>query len=306
MQKDTISDQLNNLRDPESLKIKDFLDRSSILNSSILLYGETGAGKDFWAKYIFFKSQKENFVNINCGDTPEHLLESEWFGYKKGAFTGATGDFEGKWSSAKNGILFLNQIDLLSLGMQAKLLRILENRSYFSLGSIEEKKIEAKLIFSADWDINEKVGQGLFRKDLFYRISSLSVLIPPLRKRKEDILSLLNYFAVKKNVTVKLTPKGNKRVLAYPWLGNIREIENFVNNISIRKKVLEDRDTGLLSGSKIFIPSEVYSEELSMDDLERRYIEHLLEKYGNRSKVARILKISRKSLYNKMKKYGKS
>lgn len=281
-----------------------FLDSVTNLNSSVLLFGETGTGKDFWAKYLSLKSRKNRFVNINCGDVPETMLESEWFGYKKGSFTGATKDFDGRWSSASGGILFLNQIDLLSPGMQARILRVLENGSYFNLGSSEEKKIDSRIIFSADWDINEKVNKGLFRRDLFYRISSLSILIPPLRERKEDIMPLLLYYSNIKKMEIKLTSKGKNRLLSFPWMGNIREVENFVNNISISKNSIEDKDAERLAEASSFEEYEVFPKEPSWEDLEKKYIQHLLKKYDNRSKVARILKISRKSLYNKIKKYG--
>ncbi len=305
MQKDTISSLLENLKDPKSLEIKDFLDRSSKLNSSILFYGETGTGKDFWANYLFLKSNKEKFINLNCGDVPETLLESEWFGYKKGSFTGASEDFEGRWSLAENGILFLNQIDLLTVGMQARLLRILENRKYFSIGSREEKHINARFLFSTDGDIKEKIKNGTFRKDLFFRISSLSLLIPPLRERKNDILPILNYYANTKGLKVNLTSKGKENLLSFRWPGNIRELENFVNDISIRKDIIEDIDTEKLSEALFFAETHIFEEQPAWKELEKRYIEFLLKKHGNRSKVARILKISRKSLYNKIKKYGK-
>ncbi len=297
---------LENLKDPKSLSVKEFLLKSSNLESSVLLFGETGTGKDFWAEYLFKSSGREKFVNINCGDVPENLLESEWFGYKKGAFSGAQKDFDGRWSLAGNGILFLNQIDMLNPVMQSRLLRVLERRTFYSLGSTEEKKIRARIIFSADSDIKEKVKKGVFRSDLYFRISSLSVFIPPLRERKKDILPLLNYFANEKNVVIDLSPSGEKIILRHPWMGNIRELQNFVQKVSITKKNLTDSDAISLLSSQSFSSGNIFEDEPSLSELEKRYIEHLLKQYDNKSEIARIMKISRKSLYNKIKKYGKN
>jgi len=297
---------LENLKDPKSLSVKEFLLKSSNLESSVLLFGETGTGKDFWAEYLFKSSGREKFVNINCGDVPENLLESEWFGYKKGAFSDAQKDFDGRWSLAGNGILFLNQIDMLNPVMQSRLLRVLERRTFYSLGSTEEKKIRARIIFSADSDIKEKVKKGVFRSDLYFRISSLSVFIPPLRERKKDILPLLNYFANEKNVVIDLSPSGEKIIFRHPWMGNIRELQNFVQKVSITKKNLTDSDAISLLSSQSFSSGNIFEDEPSLSELEKRYIEHLLKQYDNKSEIARIMKISRKSLYNKIKKYGKN
>lgn len=148
---------LNNYRDKKSLEIKNKIDRIADFDTNILIYGETGVGKDFWANYLFEISKFKKILNLNCGDVPESLLESEWFGYKKGAFTGADRDYEGKWKKAENGILFLNQIDLLSLNLQSRLLRIIERKKYFPLGANKELDINVRFIFSADRDIEEKV-----------------------------------------------------------------------------------------------------------------------------------------------------
>ena len=157
MPNDTIFTKIKNLEDPASLKIRERVDRIADLQTNVLFYGETGVGKDFWAEYLFESSNFEKMVNLHCGDIPENLLESEWFGYKKGAFTGATDDYDGKWKRAENGILFLNQIDLLSLNLQSHLLRIVERKKFFPLGSNQEVDINVRFLFSADADIEEKV-----------------------------------------------------------------------------------------------------------------------------------------------------
>ena len=305
MQKDMIFTLFNDFKDKKSLEIKEKIDRIADLGTNILIYGETGVGKDFWVNYLFNISKFENILNLNCGDVPENLLESEWFGYKKGAFTGANKDYEGKWKKAENGILFLNQIDLLSLNLQSRLLRIIERKKYFPLGANQELDINVRFIFSADHDIEEKVRDGSFRQDLYYRISSYEIYVPPLRERKEDILPLIFYFAKKRNLKVNLEEKSIELILSYDWKGNIREIENFINNVSILGKELKDEDVyNLLKDSKVFFETYKYS-EIKLYELEKEYIHYLLRKYKSKVKVSKILGISRKSLYNKIKKYEK-
>jgi len=305
MQKDTISSLLNNLKDPLSIEVRRQADKVSAYETGVLLYGETGTGKDFWANYIHKLSEKDNMLNLNCGDVPEHMLESEWFGYRKGAFTGAEREYEGRWETADGGIIFLNQIDLLSLNMQSRLLRIIERKKFYPLGSPQEMTVNSRFLFSADHDIEEKVRSGKFRKDLYYRISAFSIRIPPLRERKEDILPLIRFFASEKGLKSKITKTGEKKLRYHNWDGNIREVENFVNNISIVKNMIEDADTDRLAQTPFSHGSSFLNEDLTLRELEFTYINHLIKKYGNKSKVAEVLGISRKSLYDRIEKHGK-
>lgn len=306
MPKDIIFTLIKNLKDKKSLEIKEKIRQIAGLNTNLLVFGETGVGKDFWVNYLFRISKYEKLVNLNCGDVPENLLESEWFGYKKGAFTGADRDYEGRWKSAEKGILYLNQIDLLSLNLQSKLLRIIERKKYFPLGSNREVGIDARFIFSADHDIEQKVRKGEFRQDLYYRISSYSICVPPLRERKRDILPLINFFARQKQVSVKLNKNSIKTLTDYPWQGNIREVENFVTNVFIMKKELRDEDIySLLKTAEDFFDAAKHK-EMSLAELEKEYIDYLLKKYKKKLTAARILGISRKSLYDKLKRYEKS
>jgi len=305
MPKDIIFTLIKNLKDFQSVNIKKKIDKIANLNVNILFYGETGVGKDFWANYLYRMSQYPVMLNLNCGDTPPNLLESEWFGYKKGAFTGAGQDYEGKWKKADNGILFLNQIDLLNPSLQSRLLRIIERKKYFPLGSNKEVDAKVRFVFSTDSDIEQKVKNGEFRKDLFYRISSYPIYISPLRERKKDILSLIRFFAHKNQMKLKLSKNASNILLNYEWRGNIRELENFVNSISVVKDIIDDQDVeALLKSSNDFIDTFKHS-ELSLADIEEAYIKFLLKKYKDKVKVAKILKIARKSLYNKLKRYEK-
>jgi sigma-54 dependent transcriptional regulator, acetoin dehydrogenase operon transcriptional activator AcoR len=306
MQNDTIFTRIKNLKDSKSLDIKKMIHQVADLNTNLLIFGETGVGKDFWVNYLFESSSFPLLINLHCGDVPENLLESEWFGYRKGAFTGANRDYEGKWKQAEGGILFLNQIDLLSINLQSKLLRIIERKKYYPLGSNREVDIGVRFIFSADADIQEKVRAGTFRQDLYYRISPYRICVPPLRERKKDVLPLVMYFARRKQLKVEISKKAERFLCDYPWRGNIREIENFITTASVGKKelVLTDNDIfDLLNTSNDFLET-VRNSDMSLWELEDQYIDYLMRKYKNKVKVAKILKISRKSLYNKLKQKG--
>ncbi|HLP57516.1 MAG TPA: sigma 54-interacting transcriptional regulator [Candidatus Deferrimicrobium sp.] len=304
MPNDTIFTLIKNLKDKKSLAIQEILHKIAGINTNLLIYGETGVGKDFWVNYLANIGNYTRMVNLNCGDVPETLLESEWFGYKRGAFTGAEKDYAGKWKQAEGGILFLNQIDLLSLNIQAKLLRIIERKKYFPLGSNREMDIDVRFVFSADHDIEQKARQGKFREDLFYRIAAYRIPVPPLRERKMDILSLFTYFAAQKGLQINLESAAWKLLQDYHWPGNIRELENFVINLSIIKKDVTDEDIyAILKTSEDFFEAVKYR-EMSLGQLEKEYIQYLLKKYKNKARVAKILQIARKSLYNKLGSYN--
>lgn len=293
----------SNLRDKNSRNIVETLGKIAALKTNLLVYGETGVGKDFWVHYLHEISGLQTLINLNCGDVPENLLESEWFGYRKGAFTGADRDYEGKWRQADGGILYLNRIDLLNLNLQSKLLRIIERKKYFPLGAVRETDINARFIFSTDADIEQRVRDGKFREDLFYRIASYRLFIPPLRERKHDIMPLFQHFAREKGLKINLSPEAQRLLADYHWRGNIRELENVVTNISIVSKSIGDEDIyGLLKTSRDFFDT-MAKRELSLDKLEMEYIIYLLKKYKNKTKVAKILGIARKSLYNKLETY---
>jgi len=306
MQRDTILALIDNLKDEKSFEIKNKIKSIANFNVNLLIFGETGTGKDFWVEYLYHISNYETLLNLNCGDVPESLIESEWFGYKKGAFTGADKDYEGKWKKADKGILFLNQIDILSINMQSKLLRIIERKKYFPLGSNRETEINVRFVFSTSETILDDVKSGKFREDLFYRISTYSIFIPPLRERKKDILSLTYYFADKYDVKINLDKNSLRLLTNFEWKGNIRELENFIHSLSIENKELNYKNILDKFNSSNNFTKSLMKSEISLEELEKEYILFLLEKYKNKAKVARILNISRKSLYNKLKRYGKT
>ena len=299
----TIFTLISNLPDARSQAVRAAVEKVAGLDTPVLLWGETGSGKDFWAEVLAASSPFQPLLNLGCGDVPETLLESEWFGYRKGAFSGADRDQDGKWRQAAGGTIFLNQIDLLSLNMQAKLLRAIERKKIFPLGANVEVEVAARFLFSADSTIEDKVRRGEFRADLFYRISTVSIFIPPLRERKGDILPLLRFFCARKGVAVDLGDEPRERLLQYPWPGNIRELENFVSGLAVRGCPLDEKGVWTLLDRPRPILDLIQAGERSLAQVEAEYTAYLLRKYRNKSQVARILGISRKSLYNKLKRH---
>ncbi len=303
MPNDTISSLIDLLRSPGTQDIRLQLDRAAASRMPVLLYGETGSGKDVWAAYLHARTESGPFVSVHCADVPDSLIESHWFGYKKGAFTSAAADQPGLWQRAQNGVLYLNRIDLLKPESQSKLLRVIERKRFFPLGASEETSINTQFVFSTDESILEQIEDGRFRTDLYYRISAFSIRIPPLRERREDIIPLLNYFATRADVPVSLKQKTIETLYRHPWTGNIRELENLITRCAISDGGLHDQSILARLGQGSFI-STIKSQELSLSELEFRYISHLLQRHKNKAQVARILGVSRKTLYNKLKSHG--
>ena len=298
-----ISPPGSSLADPASLALQAAVARVAALDTPVLLWGETGSGKDYWAEALAQASPFRPLLNLNCGDVPETLLESEWFGHRRGAFSGADRDAEGKWRLAGNGTLFLNQIDLLSPAMQAKLLRAVERRRVYPLGSAEEVDIAARFLFSAGADIEERVRRGEFRADLYYRVSTVSIFLPPLRQRPADILPLLRRFCGEEGVELALGEEALRLLLRYPWPGNVRELRNFVRGQAVRGAALDDGAVRALLDRPGPMLDLLRSSERTLAEVEAEYVAYLLRKYRNKSRVARILGISRKSLYNMQKRH---
>ncbi len=290
----------------EMRKIMESVRKIAPSNLSIMLTGESGTGKGIIAKAIHnyaFPESDSPFVAINCPAVPETLLESELFGYRRGAFTGADKDFPGKVSMADGGTLFLDEIGDLSLSIQAKLLKLLEEGVYEPLGSTVEKKAHIRIVSATNQDIPEMIEQRRFREDLFYRINSVILEIPPLRIRKKDIYPLTRYFLEKfsrengKNIAA-VSEEGIAILQGYNWPGNIRELRNVIHHAVIIS------DGPVINAEDLHIPKEEKKNK-TLPRAEKKIIEETLNRNGgNISAAARDLGISRGALRNKIKKYS--
>jgi len=279
--------------------------------ATVLIQGETGTGKDLIARAIHYSSSRRDrpFIKINCAALPESLLESELFGHVKGAFTGAYRNKMGRFELANGGTLFLDEIGELSPMIQAKLLRVLEEGEFERVGGTRTIKIDVRFIAATDRDLRKAVTDGTFREDLFYRLNVVSIFVPPLRERKEDIPLLVRYFMRKFNKEydrdiVNISPDALGLMLDYDWPGNVRELEHAIEYAFIRCPA----NTILVQ----HLPPEIHrtvktTDRLkdSLEQLEKQQILRALEKSNwNRGQAAEVLGIDRSTLWRKMKKYN--
>jgi two-component system, NtrC family, response regulator AtoC len=295
-------------------------EKASKFNTTVLITGESGTGKELVAKGIHFGSDRARkpFVPVNCGGIPETLLESELFGYKKGAFTGADRDKSGLFEVADGGTLFLDEIGDMPLSLQVKLLRVLQEREVQPVGSSRGKKIDVRIIAATAMDLSRAIKEGGFREDLFYRLNVLPIELPALRDRPEDIPLLAQNFIRKFNrklgTHVKgIVPAAMSLLLSYRWPGNVRQLENQIE----RAMVLTDQETlypenfpqeisqGREDGGKVEWSFEGYSLKAAQKLIEKRLITKALEfTEGNRTRAAELLEISHPSLLTKIKAYN--
>jgi PAS domain S-box-containing protein len=290
--------------------------------SSILIEGENGTGKDLIAKTLHYQSlrQSEPFLAINCAAIPETLLESELFGYEKGAFTDARAQKRGLLELADKGTLFLDEIGEIPLSLQAKLLRVLEDQCFRRLGGLLDIHVDVRIIAATNKNLREAVKEGAFRQDLYYRLNVIQLIVPPLRDRPQDILPMARFFIEHYNGKFKrqiegLAPEAESLLLAHDWPGNVRELRNAIE----RAMILEDtshirpqslpiavRGTGpsFVMGTGA-VPSSFSGDAMSLVEQERRLLVQALEKTGgNQTQAARLLRITRDTLRYKMKKFN--
>jgi len=286
--------------------------------TTVLITGESGTGKDLIAKTMHFNGNRTSIpmVSINCGSIPENLLESELFGYKKGAFTDAVKDKPGLFDEADGGTIFLDEIGELPLSLQVKLLRVLQEEEISPLGSTVSKKIDVRVIAATSRDLQKEVDEGRFREDLFYRINVMKIHLPPLRERRGDIPLLVGYFINLFNQKLEkdiegLSSQAMPILMAYSWPGNIRELENVIERAILLGKGrwvtptdLPQSITSVQHPSSSAAPEHTLSIKKASKTLERDLIQKALELTGgNRSKAAKILEISRPILISKIKQY---
>jgi two-component system, NtrC family, response regulator PilR len=312
---------------PKMKAIFDLIQTVAPQNSRVLITGESGTGKELVARAIHENSSRssEPFITINCGAFPETLLESELFGYTKGAFTGANENRRGLFQAAHKGTLFMDEIGNMNQAMQVKLYRVLQEGKVRPLGSNEEIDVDVRVIAATNRDLEKAIAAGEFREDLFYRLSVIPLHVPPLRDRREDIPLLARHFleSFRNSMNKKIdgiSPDAMRRLESYDWPGNVRELENTIERAvalasgpEISAAVLPDRVAGGVSpfsaalgeGGAVRIPDEGVDFECVVADTEKRYLQAALEKSGGiRTQAAEILKISYRSFRHYAKKHS--
>jgi len=300
-----------------SEKMKEVLDlagRVAASDASLLITGESGTGKELLAKGVHFNSRRANgpFVAVNCAAIPEALIESELFGHVKGSFTGAVRDKEGKFELADGGTLFLDEIGDLRIDLQAKILRALQEREVDRIGGGKPVSVDVRVIAATNKDIERAVKDGTFREDLYYRLNVITLFIPPLRDRKEDIPVLSGHFLKKFNTEadVRMDASALSVLTAYGWPGNVRELENVIERASVLKRgllITREELPEKLKKEKMGVEGIILNipeQGISLEELEKKLIIKALEKHkGNQTRAAEFLGITRPTLIYRMEKF---
>ena len=302
---------------PPMIEILDTVRRIAPKTSTVLLQGESGVGKDLVARAIHYQSPRRSrpFVKISCTAIPEHLMESELFGYEKGAFTGATQAKPGKFEQADTGTVFLDEIGDVPLQIQVKLLRVIQEREFERLGSNKSRVVDVRVIAATNADLRKAITNGTFREDLYYRLNVVPLLIPPLRERRSDIRRLVERFVHKYteelgSAVSSITEAAMEVLIAHDWPGNVRQLENVIERSVLlcegttldAADIKLDRSTSAppQAGSTVFLP-----EGVTLDEHERALIREALHRAsGNKSHAARLLGLSRNALRYRLTQMG--
>lgn len=304
----------------ESLAIKKIMDdvrQVAQSNASVFINGESGTGKEVIAQAIHFNSprSKKPFIKVNCAAVPESLVESEFFGHEKGAFTGANAKRLGRFELAHSGTLLLDEVTEIPILLQAKLLRAIQEQEFERIGGTKPVKVDVRLISTSNRDINQAIQNKNLREDLYYRLNVVPIHLPPLRERKEDIIPLANFFLEKfcneNHKEIKqFTAESEKKLLAYSWPGNVRELANIIERAVVMDNHKKISPEHLFIDPKMtYTPSQTsdhvsFPLGLTLEELEKRFIlETLLQQQNNRTKTAEILGISLRTLRNKLQTY---
>ena len=290
-------------------------------SSTVLITGETGTGKELAARAIPHNSARRNnrFVAINCSAIPETLLEAELFGHTRGAFTGAVAMRQGRFEQAHKGTLFLDEVGTMSPALQAKLLRVLQEREFERVGDSHTTKVDVRVIAATHSDLHRMVAEGTFREDLFYRLNVIPVKLPPLRERREDIPLLVQHFIQRLSADsgrppVKVSQEAMRRLMAHPWPGNVRQLENAVERgvaftqgrgqidlLDLSPDVQDEASP--TNGGELSLPEEGIDFETYISGIELSLIRRSLERtQGNKRQAARLLKLKRTTLIEKLKR----
>ncbi len=302
-------------KSPQMQQIFELVQTVAGRKATVLITGESGTGKELIAKAIHYNSLRREgpFIRINCAALPEGLVESELFGHEKGSFTGAVRQSRGRFELADGGTLLLDEISEISLHLQGKLLRVLQEREFERVGSGIPIQVDVRIIATSNRDLKKRIKDGQFREDLFYRLNVVPIHIAPLRERKEDIPSLAEHFLKKYNRENNchiqgISPKVFESFMEYRWPGNVRELENYIERavVTAKSRTLTPRDFPKeLSFGRIDMPTEEIKVGSTVHDAERKLILRTLKaQNGNRTKTAEILGISTRTLRNKLQEYG--
>ncbi len=299
---------------PAMHAVLDLVERVAPTDATVLIQGESGTGKEVIAKAVHHASGRavRPFVAVNCGAVPETLLESELFGYMRGAFTGATVNKLGLFEEAHGGTLFLDEIAEMPAALQVKLLRALQSGEVRRLGATQHATIDVRVIAATHGDLPTLINAGTFREDLFYRLNVIQIALPPLRDRREDIPALAEHFlgrvAGKLGRGLRLSPEAVERLLRYPWPGNVRELENAIERAAIlarREEIAPEDLPPHVSAALQLGPSPMLPRQVTLAEAEREHILQTIERFGrNHSGAAEALGIGRTTLWRKLKEYG--
>ena len=291
--------------DPKMARALELVRKVAPTQATVLITGESGTGKELVARCIHRNSPRGQrlFIPVNCAALSPTLIESELFGHERGAFTGAVGQHAGRFERAHSGTLFLDEIGELDAGLQAKLLRVLQEKTFERVGGSRQITVDVRIIAATNRDLKQNVAEGKFREDLFYRLNTFPIQLPPLRERPADIRRLARFFldrSVKElgKPALMLTPEAETILMAYSWPGNVRELENTMERLAI---LCED----IIEPDDLPVTSSGPSRPVLFKDIERKAIEEALdENEGNRTRTARQLGISLRTLQYRLKQYG--
>jgi len=284
---------------------------------TVMISGENGTGKDLVARALHYNSRRSAgpFVKIDCTALPEGLLESELFGYKRGAFTGADRDKPGRVENAENGTLFLDEISDLTMPLQAKVLRLIQEHRFERLGENKTRSVDVRILAATNRDLEKEIERGAFRRDLFYRLNVVPIELPPLREREGDVLLLATRLLERtceryERRSGGFEPEAVDALMRYRWPGNVRELENLIERLVVLadgqtvRVGLDDLPDDVVAAEDSFL-SQAAARDLSLEELEKEYIKVVLTKTGgHKAKAAELLGINRKTLLEKRKRYG--
>jgi two-component system response regulator PilR (NtrC family) len=310
-------------KSPHMQRVFELINKIHSTRTSVLITGESGTGKELVARALHSEGSRASkpFVAVNCGAIPDELMESELFGHRRGAFTGAVADKIGMFRQADGGILFLDEIGELSLPLQVKLLRVLQERKVKPVGDALESEVDVRIITATNRELEEEVARGAFRSDLYYRLNVIEVRLPSLRQRREDIPLLIDHFvrryAVEQDKRILgLTPEATRVVQEYDYPGNVRELENIIEHavtlasgprieVADLPTLRHSVATGATDGAKVVIPEEGFDLDRALADYERSIVAKALEQSGGvRKRAARLLGVTFRSLRYRLSKLG--